>query len=201
MSEKSFISPTKHFIGYALPSNSIVLSLIAIFSALNFVMTYSIPTIAVPATGGYINFGDITVMYVALVFGPIIGGLAGGIGPMIADILIGAPQFAPGTLLIKGIEGFLIGLIANPKKNEERLTYYDILAVIIGGLMIPYGYFLYEVIVLGIGIPTASVEVPGNVFQFVVAAIVSTLLVTASRKNIIQGLPQVFEKVFVLENQ
>ena len=189
----------KNFKGYALPINVLVLSMIAIFTALSFVVTFWIQ-IPIPATGGYINIGDTAVMFTALLFGPIIGGIAGGVGPMLADVFSGAYIiYAPATVVIKGIEGFLIGLIANPKDCEGRVSTADMVAVIIGGFLIPLGYFIYEAFILGLGV-AAFVEVPGNCFQFIFAAAVSLLLTTASRKNIIDGLPQVFDKIFISES-
>ena len=111
--EKRFFNQ-KSLFGYYIPNNALLISMIGIFIALNFVVTYWIQ-IPVPATGGYINIGDITVMFTALLFGPIIGGIAGGVGPMLADVFSPWIVYAPATLLIKGIEGFLIGFIANPK--------------------------------------------------------------------------------------
>ena len=186
----------KSFLGYLLPNNVLSISIIGIFTALNFVITYWIQ-IPIPATGGYINIGDIAVMFTALLFGPIIGGIAGGLGPMLADIFSPYIIYAPATLLIKGIEGFLIGLISNPKNCEGRVSYRDIIAVLIGGILIPLGYFLYEAFILGFGVAVALVEVPGNFFQFGFAAIGSILLVIASRKNIIESLPQIFDKIFI----
>jgi uncharacterized membrane protein len=187
----------RNFFGYLLPNNALTISIIAIFIALNFVATYWIQ-IPVPATGGYINVGDIAVMFTALLFGPIIGGVAGGVGPMLADIFSGPYIiYAPATLIIKGIEGFLIGLISNPRHYMGRISYRDIVAVIIGGFLIPIGYFFYEAFILGLGVSTALVEIPGNFFQFIIAAVVSILLITASRKNITEGLPQVFHLIFV----
>ena len=188
----------KTFFGYYLPDNALIVSLIGIFTALTFIATF-ILQIPVPATGGYINIGDVLVMFTALLFGPIIGCISGGFGPMLADILSGYIIYAPATLIIKGIEGFLIGYIANPKKKNSRISIYDIIAVIIGGLLIPLGYFIFETFFLSVGIPSALVEVPGNMFQFIVAAIISILFIAASRKNIIDGFPQVFDKVFVSE--
>lgn len=194
--EKIFQKEYKNFKGYALPINVLVLSMIAIFTALSFVVTFWIQ-IPIPATGGYINIGDTIVMFTALLFGPIIGGIAGGVGPMLADIFSGAYIiYAPATVVIKGIEGFLIGLIANPKDHEVRISTADIVAVAIGGFLIPVGYFIYEAFILGLGV-AAFAEVPGNCFQFIFAATVSLLLITPSRKNIIDGLPQVFDKIFV----
>ena len=186
----------RNFLGYLLPNNALTISIIAIFTALNFVATYWIQ-IPIPATGGYINVGDIAVMFTALLFGPIIGGISGGVGPMLADIFSPYIIYAPATLIIKGIEGFLIGLISNPRDRIGRISYRDILAVIIGGTLIPLGYFIYEAFIIGLGVPIALVEMPGNFFQFITAAVFSILLIAASRKNIVDGLPQVFDLIFI----
>ena len=191
------LSRTPNFFGYHLPNNALSISIIAIFTALNFVITFWVQ-IPIPATGGYINVGDIAVMFTALLFGPIIGGITGGLGPMLADIYSGAYIiYAPATLIIKGIEGFLIGLISNPRKCFGRISYRDILAVIVGGILIPLGYFIYEAFILGLGVVIALVEMPGNFFQFIIAAVFSILLIAASRKNIMDGLPQVFDLIFL----
>jgi len=186
----------RNFRGYLLPNNALTISIIAIFTALNFVVTYWIQ-IPIPATGGYINIGDTAVMFAALLFGPIIGGVAGGVGPMLADVFSPYIIYASATLIIKGIEGFLIGLISNPRACVGRVSYRDIIAVVIGGILIPIGYFIYEAFILGLGIAIALVEMPGNFFQFITAAVFSILLITASRKNIIDGLPQVFNKIYI----
>jgi len=186
----------RNFLGYLLPNNVLTISIIAIFTALNFVATYWIQ-IPIPATGGYLNIGDTAVMFTALIFGPIIGGVAGGVGPMMADIFSPYIIYAPATLIIKGLEGFLIGLISNPRRRVGRVSYRDILAVITGGILIPLGYFIYEAFILRFGVAIALVEMPGNFFQFITAAIISILLITASRKNIVDGLPQAFDKIFI----
>jgi uncharacterized membrane protein len=182
--------------GYFIPNSALLISMIGIFTALNFAITYWLQ-IPIPATGGYINIGDVAVMYTALLFGPIIGGFSGGLGSMLADIFSPYIIYAPATLIIKGIEGFLVGLISNPKDCEARVSYRDIIAVLVGGFLIPFGYFIYEAFILRLGVLIAIVEVPGNFFQFGFAAIASILLILASRKNIIAALPQVFNKIFI----
>ncbi|MEM0084265.1 MAG: ECF transporter S component [Candidatus Methanomethylicia archaeon] len=62
-------------------------------------------------THGYFNFGEIGVYISALLFGPIVGGVAGGLGSALADIFTGYFWYAPGTLVIKGLEGFIVGLL------------------------------------------------------------------------------------------
>lgn len=74
----------------------------------------------VSATGGFFNVGEIMVYTTALLMGPWIGAFAGGLGSMIADISLGYAQFAPGTLVIKGIEGFVVGYLA--KKGSPLLS-------------------------------------------------------------------------------
>lgn len=62
-------------------------------------------------THGYFNFGEIGVYISALLFGPTVGGVAGGLGSALADIFTGYFWYAPGTLVIKGSEGFIVGLL------------------------------------------------------------------------------------------
>ena len=50
--------------------------------------------IPVPGTGGYINMGDSVVYVAALLFGPVSGLAAGGIGSALADFLGGYGQYA-----------------------------------------------------------------------------------------------------------
>jgi uncharacterized membrane protein len=82
----------------------------AIFTAFVAAAT-SVFTIYIPATTGYFNVGEIMVYTSALLMGPYVGAFAGGVGSMISDLSVGAPYFAPGTLVIKGIEGFIVGYL------------------------------------------------------------------------------------------
>ena len=84
MPENKKFSKNRGFYGYMLPKNSLIISLIGIFAAFTRALTFIVP-ITIPATQGYINLGDIGVMISGLLFGPIIGGIAGGIGSALAD--------------------------------------------------------------------------------------------------------------------
>lgn len=130
-----------------------------------------------PSTKGYFNIGDAMVFTSALLFGPIIGGFSGGVGSALADILGGYGYFAPITLVVKGIEGTLAGLLSNGKDLKR-----DILAVIVGGSEMIVGYFLAETFILGYGILAASIEVPGNFFQILAGGIVSVPLSLVVRR-------------------
>jgi uncharacterized membrane protein len=137
-----------------------------------------------PATKGYINFGDIMIFLSALTFGPLVGGLAGSIGSSIADIVSGYGYFAPFTFVIKGVEGAIAGLISN-RVSVRR----DVLAVIFAGSEMIIGYFLAEFFPLQLGW-AALTEVPGNISQILVGAIVGIPITLIIRKR----LPEVWRK-------
>lgn len=135
--------------------------------------------IPVPPTRGYLNFGEILVFTSALLFGRFVGGLAGGIGSAVADIITGYGYFAPYTLVIKGLEGFLAGAI-----RDGKTTRRDILGWLVGALVMVSGYFLAEAYIMGFGVPAALVEVPGNTIQVLSGAIVAIPLARGLRNRI-----------------
>ena len=232
-------------------SKSIQLATSAIFTALVFAATIVFSSY-VPQTTGFFNIGEIMVYTTAILFGPLVGAFAGGVGSMFADLFLGYPHFAPATLIVKGFEGAIVGLLSRKKpvlskKQWKFFTfvagllvgillaavgsiYYSgvvefsigipqpqtpnlvltvpplfwyglgalvtllmavmgfvfdpeigwlVLTIIIGGLVMVTGYFLYEQIFLGVG---ALVEVPSNVGQMSVGLIVSIPLVRAVRR-------------------
>jgi len=198
MAEMKKSIKSKNLIGYLLPNNILSISIIGIFAALICILTMII-SIPIPATQGFINIGDAGVMFAGLIFGPFVGGLSGGIGSALADIILGYTIYAPATLIIKGFEGFLIGIIAHPRNNYTKLNYRDICAIIVGGIIMVFGYFIYEIILWGFASALYEVILNG-IIQFGVAGVISILLVLTTRKNIIQNFPQVFEKIFKIEN-
>jgi uncharacterized membrane protein len=119
----------------------------------------------IPATSGYFNFGDVMVQTAALVFGPVVGALAGGLGSGLADLLGGWYTYVIPTTIIKGAEGYITGKLAGPKEGRTLKT--TIIAWAAGAACIPIGYFIVQV--LYYGAPAAIVEVPFNVFQAVIA--------------------------------
>jgi uncharacterized membrane protein len=187
-----------NFMGYYLLNNIIVLPVAAIFAAVTCILTFIVP-FTIPTTQGYINLGDIGVMISGLLFGPIIGGIAGGFGSALTDIFL-APQYALATLIIKGLEGFIVGLISNPRKNYLKINYKDFIGVIIGGTIMVVGYFIAEIILYGF--PSALFELFFNgAVQFGLSAIVSLLFVGFARKSITTNLIQAFDKIYIIEEK
>ena len=86
------------------------LALGALFAAL--VTGATMLSIPVPGFRLYFNLGEGILYTVALLVGPRYGAVAGGLGAALGDILLGYPQWAPFSLVIKGLEGFVVGFLA-----------------------------------------------------------------------------------------
>ena len=153
---------------------AIQIALIAVMSALVAVGTL---IVRIPnPMGGYFNVGDVMIFVAALTFGPLVGGAAGGLGSAIADI-IGFPLFAVPTLVIKGLEGLIAGLITNRKS-----VYRDIFAVVAAGAEMIIGYFLVELYLWGVG--GALAEVPANVAQIAVGGLIGIPIALVLRRRL-----------------
>jgi len=159
-------------------SLTVRLSLATVFAALVTVSTVMIH-IPVPATSGYINVGDAMIFISALLFGPIIGGLAGGVGAAMGDIFLGYPEYAFYTLVIKGTEGLITGYVKDGKSVTR-----DLIAWIFGSAVMVSGYFIAEAYVMRFGPAIAAVEVPGNIFQVVFGGVIGIPLSRVLRKSL-----------------
>ncbi len=87
------------------------IALTGLMTALVLVITRAF-VLPIPQTKGFFNLGEAGVYMAAVLFGPVVGALAGGIGSALADLTLGYTQYAPFTLVIKGLEGALVGVIA-----------------------------------------------------------------------------------------
>jgi len=121
--------------------------------------------------------GEAIIYISAIVFGPIVGGIAGGVGAALADVMGPYSIYAPGTLVIKFCEGFIIGFIVFSIRLKEWKPWKEyfviISAVIIGGLVMVVGYWTYEAYILGLGPIVALGEVPLNLMQVGIGSLVA----------------------------
>ena len=123
-----------------MKANKIIKQIVinALFIALTAILTIFI-SIPIGNQGGYFNVGDTIIVVASLLFGPIPGAIIGGVGSMIADLFV-APSYAIFTLIIKSLEGFLIGFLY----KKARLNY--ILASLIGLVSIVINYYFVGVL-------------------------------------------------------
>ena len=154
-------------------------ALSAIFTTIVFVFTFII-RIQVPATGGYYNIGESGVYLAALIGGPLVGAIAGGLGSALSD-LIGYPIYAPGTLIIKGIEGYATGYMFKFMMSRGKsLKLGGVISCLVGGFFMVLGYLLYETFI--INFVSALAEIPGNIGQVVIGVIIAVPVVIALKE-------------------
>ncbi len=150
-------------------------AVIAVMIAVTTVFTISV-RIPVPATQGYVNFSDVAIYFASFAFGPWVGLIAGGIGAALADIIGGYAQFSILTFLAHGLEGLLAGYFGRKMGLRGMLLGWALGTIAMVGL-----YLLGEGLVL-VGWGPALVEMPFNILQNVVGALVGIPLVYAVRK-------------------
>lgn len=155
------------------------IGIVAVFSALAFVATRFLQ-IPILQTGGYLNFGEAIIYIAAIFFGPAVGGLVGAIGPALADVTSPYAAFAPFTFMIKGLEGFIVGKISST--TQSKVT--KILGIVAGGSIMVIGYFIVEIFVFMIPPPIALVEIPFNIFQFVVGGTIAIIITERLKKSV-----------------
>lgn len=149
------------------------LVLAALFAALVCAATNLV--VPVPMLHGYVNLGDGTVLLAGFLLGPVWGAAAGGIGSMLADLLLGYMTYVPGTLLIKGAMAAAAALLFRTLRKKTG----DLTAALLGGiaaeLIMVGGYFVYEAWLLGYGL-SAAASVAGNALQGTAGLIFGALL-------------------------
>lgn len=137
-------------------------------------------------TRGYFNFGEVAIFFIAFLIGWKEAAIAGAIGATIIDLII-VPFFAPATIVAKTVEGALAGLIVIAFINSKWKTGVRTGAFLAGGSLMITTYFLYEWLVLPLGIFSQDVsfysgigpalaELPFNIVQAVACGAIAIVL-------------------------
>ena len=131
-------------------------------------------SIPLPGFRLYFNMGEGFIYTIALLKGPFYGAAAGGIGASLADLILGYPLWAPFTLVIKGVEGFLVGVL----RKKRLVALAAGMCVMIAGYTTLAGY-LY-------GLPAAPVEGVTDLIQTGIGIVTARALVPVIRHRIPQ---------------
>ena len=131
--------------------------------------------ISIPIAGGqgFINLGDAVVHAAAYLIGGWHCMLVAAIGSVIPDLALAYTVYAPATFIIKGLLA-LADLILLRKIKIRSIT------LMITGLIVPAGYFLYELLLTLFGVWTkemAIVDLPWNLLQYVVCAVAGSIVI------------------------
>ena len=138
------------------------------------------------------KFGVAVNLTLATVFAALVFVVTSQIPPIpipatgLADIYLGYVYFAPGTLIIKGVEGAIVGFLnIKLKKPVPNPTVRAIISVIAGGTAIVVGYFLYETL-LAMLFPSLEIyaiaEIPLNIAQMLIGLIIAVPIMHAVQR-------------------
>ena len=147
--------------------------------------------IRIPASvgGGFLNLGDCFILIAAWTVGPYYGFAAGAVGSAIADILSGAPEYAPGTFVIKGLIALTAALIfhALSSKSVKMRVPGLIAGAVSGEIVMMAGYFIYEFVIIGLGFAGAlSNLLLTNLIQGALGAVIGVALMPVILKTGLQ---------------
>src|SRR3989442_6833906 len=104
------------------PDPVVVTAITALMTGLVLAVTFVV-SIPISAVGQGFDGGDIMIFIAAWAFGPVVGGIAGGVRSAVSDALMpGAAVFAPFRLVLNGSEGFAAGVLAGRYPASLRLS-------------------------------------------------------------------------------
>ena len=152
----------------------------AVFAALVFAAT-SIVKFNIPATSGYVHFGDSIVLTAGFLLGPVYGTLAAAIGSMLADILGGYASYALPTFIIKGLMALSAWIVFKTLSKKFR-----VFGKVLGGsaavIVMVLGYFFAESVFMSYGLGALS-AVPWNIVQGVFGLVTSVIITEVLASN------------------
>lgn len=152
---------------------------VGLFSAIIFAATTAIH---IPyGNGGVIHLGDSMVFLAALLFGKKKAAFAGAIGMTLFDVLNGYVVWAPFTLVIKALMGYIAGSIAYSGNSKGESLLRNAAGMVLGGLWMTAGYYIAEAIITG-NVISPIIGVPGNLLQFGAGAVIA-LFISAALKG------------------
>lgn len=134
--------------------------------------------IPIPWTHGNVNLCDAGIFIAAMLLGPAYGGVVGGFGGLLLDLISGFTQYAPFSLLAHGLEGLITGyLYRKAKSNVARW-----LTLIVGIVVMVVVYFVADTIMYKIA--AGLLGIGTNILQGIVGAMVAMLVVRSIKQRI-----------------
>ena len=114
---------------------------------------------------------------IAVRFGSKKGGVVGGLSGFLLDLISGYPQYMVFSLIVHGLEGFIVGKLTEDKKISAKSL---IISLIAGVLFMVLGYLVSDSLLYKFS--TGIIAVPMNVIQGLVGALVAVPLFWRLRK-------------------
>ena len=143
------------------------IALVSILTALSVVLGY---IVKIPTQTGILTFLDTGIFFTAFYFGRREGGIVGGLGGFIIDLISGYPHWMFFSLIFHGFQGYFAGF-----KGK-----WQWLGLLLATIIMVAGYAFATAWMKGWGIALA--DVPHNLLQNFVGMVVGFLLVQAIKK-------------------
>ncbi len=159
------------------------LTLNGILIALVFIATYFIQIrLPISANGGLIHAGNIALFTIAIIFGKKHGAIAGAFGMGLFDIMSGWFIWAPGTFIVRGVMGYIIGFYFEKRRQNVSYALVALLAIITSTIWMLAGYYSVEGLLYGNWIAPIG-SIPGNMTQIVIGWVVALPLSLSLRQT------------------
>ncbi|MGH4050710.1 MAG: ECF transporter S component [Clostridium sp.] len=118
---------------------------ISLMAAITFIATW---VIHVPTFMGVLHLGDSMIFLSAILFGRKKSAISSAVGMCLFDIISGYTLWAPFTLIIKGVMGYIAGSIAFRKNYNGNNTPNNIFAFVVAGVWMIIAYYLGGAVIL-----------------------------------------------------
>ncbi|MFZ5353683.1 MAG: ECF transporter S component [Bacillota bacterium] len=144
-------------------------------------------TIKIPyGNGAMVHLGTAALFTIAIVFGGKYAGLSGAIGTALFDMVMGFSPYTLWSFFIKGIAGFIVGIIAHSGEAKGNKIVRNVLACFAGAAWTLFGYIVAWTVVIG-KLEAAVLNIPSSLITsgvgFVIAIPLSAALRAALSKT------------------
>lgn len=167
-----------------MKSNNERIRLLTLTGMLTALTTVATIAIRIPTpTKGYINLGDTIVNISAWLLGGVYGGIAGGIGSLLADIISGCYIYAPATLIIKFFMAFACFKVYNLCSKKFDSVVARIISAIISAVIMITGYDIFTGFMYN-SVYSAIYAIPEFAIQGIMGATFSVFLYECILKRV-----------------
>lgn len=112
--------------------------------------------IPIPATKGFVTLCEVGIYASALLFGPSGGFLVGALSGGLIDMISGYPEWAIFSIIIHGLQGFILGYLYNKYPSKRSLA----IGFLLASVFMIAGYAFATALLFGW--PAGLASIPGN---------------------------------------
>ncbi|WP_288227576.1 ECF transporter S component [uncultured Enterococcus sp.] len=115
--------------------------------------------IPIPATKGFVTLCEVGIYASALLFGPSGGFLVGALSGGLIDMISGYPEWAIFSIIIHGLQGFILGYLYNKYPSKKSLA----IGFLLASVFMIAGYAFATALLFGW--PAGLASISGNSIQ------------------------------------